>query len=93
MFVPAWHIGLMALAYAGEYFWRFVKRNDKKFISLGKALGRLLLAGTYLYIELAGPSEAQKIFLVRWSLFLYLGIDLFYIAQEHIMNRFMPHDN
>lgn len=80
--IPAWLIALMALLYAGEYVFRFVKYRN--YIHLGKAIGRFVLFGVYLYISLYNPAEYTKQVWVRLSLFLLLFVDLLYIAQEHL---------
>jgi hypothetical protein len=85
------HIAVLAYFYAAEYFFRFLKIREKRFISLGKAIGRLVLAITYTLIYVLEPAEAQRVVWVRWSLFLFLIIDLFYIAQEHIMKKIFAH--
>ena len=85
--IPAWHIAILMSLYALEYFWRAWNRREQRFMYLGKATGRALLAGTYWYIEFADlmPNEAQ--ILVRWSLLIFLFTDLIFVIQEHIVER------
>lgn len=87
MLIPAWHIGVLASVYALEYFWRAWHRREQRFMYLGKAGGRSVLAGTYFYIEFAHliPPDAQV--LVRWSLLIFLVTDLIFVIQEHIIER------
>jgi hypothetical protein len=86
MTIPAWVICTLAFLYSCEYIYRFF-RFEHNYIYLGKALGRLILSGTFLYIFVAEPPDALRSLWVRWSLFMLLGTDLFYIAQEHLMRR------
>ena len=86
--IPAWHIAVLALLYVAEYIYRAWRQQDKRYIYLGKAFGRLLLSGTYLYFSIAPPVAELRAPLVRWSLFVFLGIDLFYAILEHGLNYY-----
>lgn len=87
MLIPAWHIGLLAAVYALEYFWRARHRRDLRFMYLGKASGRTVLAVTYFYIEVGHLLQPEAQILVRWSLLIFLFIDLIFVIQEHIIER------
>jgi hypothetical protein len=89
MLIPASHIAVLALLSAAEYLYRFYSDPIHRYASLGKAIGRLLLAGTYLFIALDDPTEAVRMVLVRWSLFMFFFIDLFFIVQRHITDRIL----
>ena len=89
MLIPAWHIAVLATLYAAEYLWRFFRRPEKKYISLGKAFARLMLAGVYVYLAIWQQTPAQAQVLVRWSLLTYLLIDLSFVAQEHLMRKYI----
>ena len=84
MIISAWLIALLALVYAIEYVHRFF-RSAHNYIYLGKALGRFILCSTYFYIALDNPADSERAILVRWSLLMLLGTDLFYVIQEHFM--------
>lgn len=89
--IPAWHIGVLALLYAGEYVWRAWKVPEKRFMYIGKAFGRLLLGGVYLLFALKPLEPEIRTPLVRWALTMFLAVDLFYAAQEHVMRRVFSH--
>ena len=76
MIIPAWHIGVLALLYALEFAWRAWKQPEKRYLSIGKMFGRLILAGAYFYIECAALTPPQAQVLVRWSLLFYLLTDI-----------------
>jgi hypothetical protein len=59
MIIPAWLISVLAFLYSCEYIYRFF-RFDHNYIYLGKALGRLILTGTYLYIFSDEPVEVDR---------------------------------
>ena len=87
--IPAWHIALLASLYAGEYIYRAIKVKEKKFLYIGKAAGRAILAAVYLYFAFI-PTEAEvRTIWIRWSLEIFLIIDLLFAAQEHLMNRYI----
>jgi hypothetical protein len=92
LLIPAWHISVLCALYAAEYVFRFLWEPEKRFISLGKAFGRLLLTGVYLYLAIERPPPAQAQVLVRWSLTSFLLIDLAFILQEHLMQRYIHKD-
>lgn len=87
MLIPAWHIALLASVYAAEYYWRAWRRREQRYMYLGKAGGRTVVAAAYLYLQLTHltPPEAQ--ILVRWSLLIFLFTDLIFVIQEHIIDR------
>lgn len=89
MLIPAWHIAVLAALYAAEYLWRFFRQPEKRYISLGKAFARLILAGVYVYLAIWQPTPAQSQVLVRWSLLMYLLIDLAFVTQEHLMRKYI----
>lgn len=85
MLIPAWLIAVMASLYALEYFRRFLLKPRESYLALGKAIGRVILAGVYWYVGIF-PVYLDRIqILVRWALFIFLAIDLIYILQEHLI--------
>lgn len=91
--LPLWSLGLAALVYALEYLWRASSQKDRRFLYLGKAVGRVLLAGTFFYVSWTDLPQDMRIGLIRWSVFLFLIIDLFYVALDHIMARMLHGKN
>lgn len=85
MIIPAWHIAILATAYAGEYVYRYFRQLERRYIYLGKGLARFILALVYWYITIFSPGELQRQVLVRWSLFWLLSIDLYFIALEYVI--------
>ena len=77
----------MAALYTIEYVYRFIRIRPRNYIYLGKAMARGILTGIYMWVWLTNPSEAMKMILIRWSIAMLLGVDLFYIAQEHLMRK------
>lgn len=53
----------------------------------GKAFGRLLLGITYTYFSIYSLDANFRAPLVRWSLLMFLIIDLFFAMQEHVMQK------
>lgn len=90
MLIPAWHLAFLWLIYAVAYMRRFwLDDRRHKYICLGKGISRLVLAGVYFYLAIYSPEAADAQILVRWSLIMFLWVDLIYIVQENIMqNRF-----
>jgi hypothetical protein len=87
MLIPAHHIAILAALYAAEYFWRAWQLKDRRYMYIGKAVGRLILTVVYLWFALF-PAEAEiRSVWIRWSLFMFLAIDLLFVAQDHIMRR------
>lgn len=89
MLIPAWHLSLLFALYAAEYVWRFFKQPKNRYISLGKAVGRLTMVGVYAYIEIGQPSIFQAQLLLRYSLTLFVLVDLLFVTQEHLMRRYI----
>lgn len=90
MLIPAWHIAILWLLYAFAYTRRFWLQDRRhKYICLGKGISRLVLACVYLYLAIFLPAPANAQILVRWSMIMFLLVDLVFIVQENIMqNRF-----
>jgi uncharacterized membrane protein len=87
--IPAWHIALLASLYAAEYVRRAFEVKGKKYLYIGKALGRAILAGVYLYFSFI-PTDAEiRTIWIRWSLEIFLLIDLLFALQERLMGRFI----
>ena len=81
---PTWII-VLTFFYGAEYFLRFYRNHN--YIYFGKGLARFLLMGVYIWIWIHNPADATKMIYVRWSLVMLLSVDVFYIVQEHLMNR------
>lgn len=87
MLIPAWHIGILATLYALEYFWRAYKLPQRRYMYVGKAIGRLILGGVYLWFALA-PTEAEiRSIWIRWALLMFLLIDLIFVVLDHLLRR------
>lgn len=87
--IPAWHIALLASLYAAEYIYRAITVKERKYIYIGKAAGRAILAAVYLYFS-ASPADAElRAFWIRWALEIFLIIDLFFVTQEHLMRKYI----
>lgn len=85
MLIPAYHIAILAALYAVEYFYRAWSLKERRFMYVGKAGGRLILATVYFWFTFA-PAEADlRAPWVRWALFMYLTIDLFFVLLDHLM--------
>ena len=89
MVIPAWHLAVLFFLYAAEYLWRFFTRRENRYISLGKAIGRLTMTGVYMYLSIFDNTPAQAQVLVRYSLLLFVLVDLTFVAQEHLMRRYI----
>lgn len=79
-------IAVLALLYAVDYIYLALRHKAKRYLLLGKAFGRLVLASAYLYFVFVPIVADTRAPLVRWSLLIFLGIDLFFAVQEHVMN-------
>lgn len=90
MLIPDWHLAILFYLYGGEYLWRFFKQLDKKFISLGKALGRFMIAFVYTYVHFANETIEQRGIMVRWALIGFVLIDLCFVGLEHILRVQFP---
>jgi len=90
--IPAWHIGVLAMLYACEYLWRARTLVEKRFMYLGKAFGRMLLGGVYLFFAVRPMSSEIRAPIVRWAILMFLLIDLFFVIQEHVMRRVLKHE-
>lgn len=87
--IPAWHIGLLALLYAIEYIIRSVTIKERKYIYIGKAFSRGILAVVYFYFAFV-PTDAEiRSQWIRLSLTIFLSIDLFFAFQERIMGKYL----
>lgn len=91
LLIPAWHIGILAVLYAAEYFWRAWMLRDRRFMYVGKAIGRLILAAPYFYFAFVLTDADVRTVWIRWSLFMYLAIDLIFVAVDHIMRLVKSH--
>lgn len=89
MLIPAWLLALLFALYAAEYVWRFFKQPKNRYISLGKAIVRLTLAFVYAHIEIGQVSINQSQILLRYSLTLFVMVDLLFVTQEHLMRRYI----
>ncbi|MDL1909712.1 hypothetical protein FBQ81_03310 [Chloroflexi bacterium CFX6] len=87
--IPAWIIAILAFLYAIEYSWRAWKVRERRYIYIGKAFGRILLSIIYFYFSFGTMNVNDRASLVRWSLALFLGIDLFFVIQEHFQRWYM----
>lgn len=85
--IPAHHIAILAALYAAEYFWRAYQLQERRYMYIGKAVGRLIVAGVYLWFALSPTDAEARSVWIRWSLFMFLAIDLLFVAQDHIMRR------
>lgn len=82
--IPAYHIAILALLYAAEYFWRAWKLADRRYMYIGKAIGRLMLAGVYSIFTFVEIDAEVRSMWLRWALLMFLVIDLTFVAYDHI---------
>ena len=87
--IPAWHIGLLASLYAAEYIFRAITVKERKYLYIGKAAGRVILAAVYLYFAVVPTDAYIRTLWIRWALEIFLVIDLFFIFQERLMARYI----
>lgn len=85
MLIPAWHIGVLALLYAAEYFWRAYKLPDRQYMYIGKAFGRLILGAVYVWFTILPYAAEVRAQWVRWALLMFLIIDLVFVVVDHAM--------
>jgi hypothetical protein len=89
--IPAHHIAILAGLYAAEYFWRAWQVRERRYMYIGKAVVRTILAAVYFWFALM-PAEAEvRSVWIRWSLFMFLAVDLFFAAQEHFIRKVIQH--
>lgn len=81
--IPAHHIAILALLYAVEYFYRAWELRDRRYMYIGKALGRLIIALVYFWFVFAPVDADARAVWVRWSLFMFLAIDPLFVIQDH----------
>lgn len=87
--IPGWIIAVLFLAYGAEYIYRAFTVKDRKYIYIGKAGGRLLMSIVYFYF-VAVPTPADvRAYWIRYGLLMFLLVDLFFVAQEHLMRRYI----
>ena len=86
---PAWHIGLLAALYMAEYVYRAIRVKERKYIYIGKAMARGILAAVYFYFTFFPTDAAIRTTWVRYSLMLFLLIDLIFVVQERLLARYM----
>lgn len=89
--IPAHHIAILAGLYAAEYFWRAWRVRERRYMYIGKALARVILAAVYFWFALVPTDAEMRSMWIRWSLFMFLAVDLFFAAQEHIMRKASQH--
>lgn len=89
MEVSAYLVSFLAALYCAEYVYRSIVIPTRKYLYIGKALGRGLLAVVYFWIAFFEPSFYARVIWVRWSMVLFLAIDLFFVAQEHAMRKYI----
>lgn len=91
MLIPAWHIGVLALLYAAEYFWRAWQLKERRYMYVGKAIGRLILGGVYVWYALVPASADVRSVWIRWALLMFLLIDMIFVVLDHLLRRYV-HD-
>lgn len=75
------------MLYALEYIWRAWRVTERRYMYIGKALGRIILGGVYLWFALV-PTDAQiRSIWIRWALLMFLLIDLIFVALDHILRK------
>lgn len=87
MLIPAWYIGVLALLYAAEYFWRAYKLRERRYMYVGKAFGRVLLGAVYLRFTFAPTIAEERAPWIRWALLMFLLIDLIFVALDHFLRH------
>lgn len=85
MLIPAWHIALLALLYGLEYIWRAWQLKDRRYMYIGKAAGRLIVALVYFWFTFVPMDAEFRAVWIRWSLWIYFVIDLIFVALDHVM--------
>lgn len=88
MLIPAWVIAILAWLYAFEYLYRGIVEREKRYAWMGKFVGRVVLAGTYSIFAIAPIDVNARAIWIRLSLVMFLSIEIFFIAQEHVMRAF-----
>jgi hypothetical protein len=88
--IPAWIIAVLFVLYGGEYLIRFFEQGRiNRYIALGKAIVRFIFASTYLYFAFFPVPVETRVSFVRFSLLIFVVSELFFLAQERIMRRFI----
>lgn len=90
MTIPASHIAVFAFMYALEYVYRAWKDPTRRFMNIGKAVGRFMLAAVYfLFVFRPDMLASSRAPLVRLSLLIFFAIDLLFLAQEHLEELYL----
>lgn len=87
--IPAGHIGILAALYALEYFYRAYEQKERKYIYIGKALARALIAVVYFYFAFVPTDAVIRTTWIRMSLMVFLLVDLIFVLQERLQKRYI----